>query len=117
MPDYRVVITAHLDKWKLPPGGALQPEYDQVYNYSVETEHRLMALIETNIAAIVGSGAMQVYLDPSNIQVGKINQSFSIPLHMITHITWAVKLLQGESPYVGTDGKAFLKSGKDVVKH
>jgi len=116
MPAYHVVITGHLDEWKLPPDGSLPKEIHQVYNYDVDSLAKLGREIDDRQADICGSGAMKVRRDPFKIKVGVLEPSIIVPLHMITHLSFKVTLMTGEMPILKND-EIVLKSGKDVVKH
>ncbi len=117
MPNhFHVVVTGHLDEWKLPPSGGLPNKVHQLFNCEVKSEAALGTFIDQAIGNIVGSGAMQVYKDPFNIKAGGLNPSFTIPLHMLTHITWKVLPVTGEMPQL-KNGEIVVASGKEVVKH
>lgn len=116
MPSYHVVITGHLDEWKLPPDGSLPKKIHQVYNYDVETPRQIGEQIDARQADIVGSGAMKVRLDPFRVKIGALEPSITVPLHMITHLSFKVIPMTGEVPYL-KNGEIVVKSGKEVVKN
>lgn len=116
MPAYHVVITGHLDEWKLPPDGSLPRKIHQVYNYDVDSPAQLGRQIDERQADIFGSGGMKVRLDPFKIKVGVLEPSITVPLHMITHLSFKVIPMTGEMPIL-KNGEIVLKSGKEVVKH
>lgn len=114
MPGYRVVIVGHLDIWKKPPNGSLPDEILQAYNVDVDTEAGLSNFIDARMADIVGSGAMKVYRDPDMREIGKLQPWITVPLHMITHVSYRLKLLTGDLPvYSKAEGKSVLPDGSD----
>src|SRR5208282_1566373 len=117
MASYHVVITGHLDEWRLPPDGSLPSQIHQVYNYDTENPQKIVEQVDLRMGDILQSGAMKAYKDPFNLKVGAIEPFYTIPLHMITHLTHKVIPVTGETPFLNTKGELYVKSGKAVVKN
>lgn len=116
MPGYRVSIIGNLDLWRMPPDGSLPKQIVQVFNVDAESDAQLNNFIDERMADIAASGAMKVYRDPNKRQIGKIDPWITVPLHMITHLSYDVQLLTGEVPvYSKSEGKSIVPSGKDVM--
>ncbi|HXQ34300.1 MAG TPA: hypothetical protein VN843_09825 [Anaerolineales bacterium] len=116
MPGYRVSIIGHIDLWRMPPDGSLPKEIVQVFNVDADSDAQLNSFIDERMADIAGSGAMKAYLDPNKRQIGKLDPWITVPLHMITHLSYRVQLLAGEVPvYSKAEGKSIVPSGKDVI--
>lgn len=116
MAGYRVVIIGHLDEWKLPPDGSLPKQVVQVFNVQAESDAQLSDFIDTRMADIAGSGAMKVFRNPEERTIGQLQDWITVPLHMITHVSFRTKLLTGELPvYSKSEGKSIVPSGKDVT--
>ena len=117
MAGYRVIIVGHLDVWKMPPDGSLPGEVVQVFNVDAESDAQLTNFIDARMGDIAGSGAMKVFREPDTRAIGKLQEFITVPLHMITHISFKTKLLTGELPvYSKAEGKSIVPSGKEVVK-
>lgn len=117
MAGYRVAIIGHLDEWKLPPSGSLPKQVVQVFNVNAETDAQLNDFIDARVADIMGSGGMKAFRNPEERTIGKIQDWITVPLHMITHTSFTIKLLIGELPvYSRAEGKSIVPSGREVVK-
>ena len=113
---FRILIIGHLDIWRIPPDGSLPREIHQIFNVDAESDAQLVNFVDERIVDVVSSGWMRVYRDPSKRQIGKLEPWISVPLHMITHLSYQVQPLTGEVPiFSSAEGKAVLPSGKDVV--
>jgi hypothetical protein len=116
MPSYHVVFTGHLDKWRLPPTGSTLPEQIvQVYNVDVKNESVLSSFIDGTIGNILQSGGMKAYEDPYHISATGLIPSITVPVHMLTHLTWKATPMVGEQPLIKGE-EIYNKSGKEVVK-
>lgn len=101
----------------MPPDGSLPNEVIQVFNINAETDAQLSDFIDARMGDIAGSGAMKVFRNPDTREIGKLQDWITVPLHMISHISFKTKLLTGELPvYSRSEGKSIVPSGKDVVK-
>lgn len=115
MAGYRVAIIGHMDVWKMPPNGSLPNEIIQVFNVDAESDGQLSNFIDARMADIVGSNAMKVYRNPEERTIGKLQDWITVPLHMLTHLSYKINLLTGELPvYSKAEGKSIVPSGKDV---
>ena len=116
MAGFRIIIIGHLDIWRIPPDGSLPRELQQIFNVDAESDAQLNDFIDQRMGDIAASGAMKAYRDPNRRQIGKLEQWITVPLHMITHLSYQVQPLAGEMPvFSSAEGKAILPSGKDVV--
>ena len=115
MAGFRISIIGHVDFWRMPPDGSLPKEIIQVFNVDAESDASVNEFINARMADIVGSNAMKAYRDPSRREIGKLTTWITVPLHMITHLSYEVRLLAGELPVFDTsEGKSIVPSGKDV---
>lgn len=116
MAGYRITIVGHLDVWKLPPDGSLPSEIYQIFNVDAESDAQMNKFIDDRMADIAATGAMKAYRDPNSRKIGKIEPWITVPLHMITHLSFKVRPLTGEVPiFDKNEGKSIVASGKDVV--
>lgn len=98
----------------MPPDGSLPNEIVQVFNVDAESDSQLSNFIDARMADIAGSGAMKVFRDPDVREIGKLQPWITVPLHMITHVSYRLKLLTGDLPvYSKAEGKSILPDGSD----
>lgn len=101
----------------MPPDGSLPNEIIQVFNVDADSDAQLSNFIDARMADIAGSGAMKVFRNPEIREIGKLQDWITVPLHMITHLSYKLKLLTGELPvFSKAEGKSIVPSGKEVVK-
>jgi hypothetical protein len=115
MPIYHVVITGHLDKWRLPPDNSLPDKIYQIYNYDVKSIRQLNNYIDARIGDILACNGMKAFREPNQRDLTKLEDSITVPVNMIAYISHKVTEMTGELPLY-KDGETILKSGEEVVK-